>query len=110
MYFDEHEFESHENENNDGEPSTYELHCQRIQESNLKRQIARHGDEEMRVGCQAPVGITPTESFVRSYQFKMPHTSVKKTEAPNPCKRLMKSMNIKMMDPTKTRKGAYDDH
>ena len=109
MYFDEHEFESHENEN-DGEPSAYELHCQRIQESNLKRQIARHGDEEMRVGCQAPVGTTPTESFVRSYQFKMPHTSVKKTEAPNPCKRLMKSMNIKMMDPTKTRKGAYDDH
>ena len=71
MYFDEHEFESHENEN-DGEPSSYELHCQRIQESNLKRQIARHGDEEMRVGCQAPVGTTPTESFVRSYQFKMP--------------------------------------
>ena len=75
-----------------------------------KRQIARHGDEEMRVGCQAPVGTTPTESFVRSYQFKMPHASVKKTEVPNPCKRLMKSMNIKMMDQTKTRKGAYDDH
>ena len=38
----------------------------------------------MRIGFQAPVGTTPTENFVRSYQFKMPHTSVKKFEVPNP--------------------------
>ena len=94
------------------DPSPYEVAMREQQETYLlNRQIKRHGDEAMRVGVSMPVGgNVPTENFVRSYQLKMPNAKVDRTkEKPDPCKRLLKAMNLKISDQSKTRRHAYDE-
>eukprot|EP01050_Picozoa_sp_SAG11_P026330 SAG11_NODE_6269_length_1346_cov_2.362470_2_plen_109_part_00 len=90
------------------DPSPFDLHVRKVQEQRrLQQQIQKFGDETMRTVSKAPLGSVPVEKFERSYHLKMPGATAKKIEKPDPCKRLLKAMNIRVSDQTTKRRVAY---
>ena len=90
------------------DPSPFDEHVRRVREERqLKQQIHKFGDETMRKVSATPLGAAPLEKFERSYHLKVPGSTAKKIEKPDPCKRLLKAMNLKVSDQTTKRRYAY---
>ena len=81
------------------EPSHYELFLEeKRKERQLKEQIRKYGDEQMRVDPRMKLDEAarmPTEDFKRGYQLRMPGSRVSKPKKEkDPLASLLKAMKI----------------
>ena len=90
------------------EPSQYELMLeQKRQEKLLKQQIAKYGDDAMRVDPTMAMDAStiPTEDFQRSYQMRMPGVKHAKPKEKDPLGSLLKAMKLGQNTGTKNNRA-----